>query len=90
MCSKLNKYIVLMFSLLVFSVLPVSAQVISTRAGVVKKVHGEVFYRCRENKKEAMELSNNSVLHDKDTIVTAKSGKCVTKPQSGFLSSNRC
>ncbi|NNE98009.1 MAG: hypothetical protein HKN25_03205 [Pyrinomonadaceae bacterium] len=57
--------------------MPVSAQVISTRAGVVKKVDGDVFYRCHENKNNAQNLANGLALHNEDTIVTAESSSII-------------
>ena len=74
MYPKLLQYFTLAFSLFVFSILPVSAQVISARAAVVIRVDGEVFYRCRDKKKEALVLDENSILHDRDTILTTLSG----------------
>ena len=55
----------------------VSSQVISTRAGVVKKVQGDVFYRCHENQQDALKLINNLALHNEDTIVTAEASSAV-------------
>ena len=50
------------------------AQVVSARAGVVRKANGEVFYRCRDNPKEFKDLSPASILHNNDSILTAETG----------------
>jgi len=63
--------------ILAFSYLSVSAQVISTRAGIVKKVDGEVIYRCHENENDARNIVNGLALHNEDTIVTAESSSII-------------
>ena len=57
--------------------LPLEAQIISTRAGTVKKVEGEVFYRCHNNEKEASPLEKGLKLHEEDTLLTAKGASVV-------------
>ncbi len=72
-----KKLFILAFCILAFSYLSVSAQIISTRAGVVKKVDGDVFYRCHEKENDAQSIINGLALHNEDTIVTAESSSIV-------------
>lgn len=61
--------------LLTFCCLPVAAQkVISTRAGTVKNVRGEVFYHCHLNDQEAWALEKGLSLHNGDSVLTTESG----------------
>lgn len=61
-----------LFCLLIFSLAPVAAQeVISARAGAVKNVQGEAFYRCVLNAKEALPLEKGSILHNGDAVLTS-------------------
>jgi hypothetical protein len=63
------------FCLLLIWSLPAAAQqVISARAGMVKNVRGEVFYRCHLNDKEALSLQKGLMLHNGDTVLTTESG----------------
>lgn len=65
----------LLFCLLTFCCLPVAAQkIISARAGMVKNVRGEVFYRCHLNDKQALSLQKGLMLHNGDTVLTTESG----------------
>lgn len=57
--------------------LSVSAQVISVNAGVVKKLDGEVFYRCHNNEKELLKLLDSSALHNEDTLLTKETGNTI-------------
>ena len=64
-----------LFCLLLFWSLPAAGQkVISARAGMVKNVRGEVFYRCHLNDKEALSLEKGLMLHNGDTVLTTESG----------------
>ena len=58
------------FCILAFSYLSVSAQVISTRAALVRKVEGEVFYRCHEN--DVQNVINGLAFHNEDAIPMKK------------------
>lgn len=71
------KLLVAAFGLLSASSFQLRAQTISTRAGTVKKVEGEVFYRCHNNEKEAGQLQKGFKLHEEDTVLTAESGSAV-------------
>jgi urease accessory protein UreE len=67
-----------LFCLLIFSFAPVAeaqqATVVWARAGAVKNVRGEVFYRCHLNAKEALPLEKGLTLHNGDTVLTAEQG----------------
>lgn len=61
--------------LLIFSLAPAAAQeVVSARAGTIKNVQGEAFYRCVLNAREALAVEKGVALHNGDTILTADSG----------------
>jgi len=62
------------FCLLLVSSAPIAAQIISTRAGLVKNVRGEAFYRCHLNENEAASLEKGFNLHNGDTILTTEKG----------------
>ncbi len=62
------------FCLLLICSASVAAQIISTRAGLVKNVRGEAFYRCYLNEKEAAPLEKGINLHNGDTILTTETG----------------
>jgi hypothetical protein len=64
----------LLFCLLMCWFAPVAAQTISARAGTVKNVRGEAFYRCHLNAKEALPLEKGSLLHNGDTVLTTEQG----------------
>lgn len=66
--------LLLILSLLAFWSVPLSAQIISTRAGTVKNVRGETFFRCHLNEKEALPLEKNLLLHNGDTVLTTEEG----------------
>ena len=64
----------LFFCLLALGILPAAGQVISARAGMVKNVRGEVYYRCHSNDKQARALEKGLMLHNGDTVLTTDSG----------------
>ncbi|REJ76265.1 MAG: hypothetical protein DWQ47_11675 [Acidobacteria bacterium] len=71
------QFLVFALTFFLFPLAPVFGQVVSARAGVVRNFSGEVFYRCHTNKKNALLLSKNSSLHNKDTILTGTSGSAL-------------
>lgn len=77
MKSYYLKYIALIFSVFALLNLSISGQIISTRAGTVKKVVGDVFYRCHQDEKNLLDLDIDSSLHNEDTLLTSESGSVV-------------
>ena len=75
-CRQMRRLIALSF-LAVICAVPLEAQIISTRAGTVKKVEGEAFYRCHLNEKEASPLEKGLKLHEEDTLLTTKEASVV-------------
>jgi hypothetical protein len=65
-----------LFCLLIFSLAPVAAaqEVVSARAGRIKNVRGEAFFRCHLNRKDAVPLEKGISLHNGDTVLTGELG----------------
>ena len=62
---------------IVVSVLCAEGQVISAKAGLVKRVSGEVFVRCHEEVARRSVVRNGQSLHDDDLVYTGKSASLV-------------
>ena len=55
----------------------VGSQVISARAGLVRKVDGDVFIHCHEDTAKKSKLQIGDILHNEDLVVSSESASVV-------------